>query len=105
MAANRAPERAKSDHVFGRARKPEKMLGAGLYARVSTNDHQTIPLRVGVLREYCPTRLAIALLPLQVKEVGIGASELQLRENLRSVRRDPAITILNPGGDFSKVGD
>ena len=46
MAAKRASDRAKSTGVFGQARKPTKMFRAGLYARVSTNDQQTIPLQI-----------------------------------------------------------
>jgi len=54
MAAKRASEKAKSPRVFGQARKPAKMFRAGLYARVSTNDQQTIPLQIRALREYAP---------------------------------------------------
>jgi DNA invertase Pin-like site-specific DNA recombinase len=54
------------------------MFRAGLYARVSTDDQQTIPLQVRALREYAARRgWTIAL---QVKEVGSGASQRQLRE-------------------------
>jgi putative DNA-invertase from lambdoid prophage Rac len=86
MAAKQASEKAKSPRVFGQARKPVKMFRAGLYARVSTNDQQTIPLQIRALREYAVRRgWTIAL---QVKEVGSGASERQLREKLlESARR------------------
>jgi putative DNA-invertase from lambdoid prophage Rac len=62
------------------------MFRAGLYARVSTSDQQTIPLQIRALREYAVRRgWTIAL---QVKEVGSGASERQLREKLlESARR------------------
>jgi hypothetical protein len=46
MAAKQASEKAQSHRVFGRARKPAKMFRAGLYARVSTTDQQTIPLQI-----------------------------------------------------------
>ena len=36
-------QRQNRDNVFGQARKPAKMFRAGLYARVSTNDQQTLP--------------------------------------------------------------
>ncbi len=63
---------AKSHRVFGQARKLVKMFRAGLYARVSTNDQQTIPLQICALREYAARQgWTIAL---QVKEVGSGAS-------------------------------
>jgi predicted site-specific integrase-resolvase len=80
MTAKRASEKAKTQKVFGQARKPAKMFRAGLYARVSTNDQQTIPLQIRALREYAVRRgWTIAL---QVKEVGSGASQRQLREKL-----------------------
>jgi putative DNA-invertase from lambdoid prophage Rac len=86
MADKRAFPKAKSGNVFGQARKSAKMFRAGLYARVSTNDQQTIPLQIRALREYAVRRgWTIAL---QVKEVGSGASERQLREKLlESARR------------------
>src|SRR5438445_12647932 len=86
MAAKRTSEKAKYPKVFGQARKPAKVFRAGIYSRVSTNDQQTIPLQVRALREYAARRgWAIAL---QVKEVGSGASERQLREKLlESARR------------------
>jgi hypothetical protein len=56
MAEKRISGRAKSHRVFGQRRKPAKMLRAGLYARVSTNDQQTIPLQIRALREYSARR-------------------------------------------------
>lgn len=38
--------------VLGQARRRSKMFRVGLYARVSTNDQQTIPLQIRALREY-----------------------------------------------------
>jgi len=46
MAAKRASEKTKSPRVFGQTRKPAKMFRAGLYARVSCSDQQTIPLQI-----------------------------------------------------------
>jgi len=43
MAVKRVSGKPKSDRIFGQTRKPAKMFRAGLYARVSTNDQQTIP--------------------------------------------------------------
>jgi putative DNA-invertase from lambdoid prophage Rac len=92
VAAKQASEQAKSRRVFGQARKPAKMLRAGLYARVSTNDQQTIPLQIRALREYAARRgWAIAL---QVKEVGSGASERQLREKLLEAARRREIDVV-----------
>jgi putative DNA-invertase from lambdoid prophage Rac len=68
------------------------MFRAGLYAGVSTNDQQTIPLQVRALREYVVRRgWAIAL---QVKEVGSGASERQLRERLLEAARRRQIDVV-----------
>jgi putative DNA-invertase from lambdoid prophage Rac len=92
VAAKWASEKAKSARVFGQARKPAKMFRAGLYARVSTNDQQTIPLQVRALREYVVRRgWTIAL---QVKEVGSGASERQLREKLLEAARRREIDVV-----------
>jgi len=64
----------------------------GLYARVSTNDQQTIPLQIRALREYAARRgWAIAL---QVKEVGSGASQRQLREGLLNAARRREIDVV-----------
>ncbi|MGO9969404.1 MAG: recombinase family protein [Bryobacteraceae bacterium] len=68
------------------------MLRAGLYARVSTNDQQTIPLQIRALREYTARRgWTIAL---QVKEVGSGASQRQLREKLLEAARRREIDVI-----------
>jgi putative DNA-invertase from lambdoid prophage Rac len=64
----------------------------GLYARVSTNDQQTIPLQIRALREYAVRRgWTIAL---QVKEVGSGVSERQLREKLLDAARRREIDVV-----------
>src|ERR1700675_4724693 len=92
MPAKQTSEKAKSPRVFGQARKPAKMFRAGLYARVSTNDQQTIPLQIRALREYAVRRgWTIAL---QVKEVGSGASERQLREKLLEAARRREIDVV-----------
>src|ERR1051326_1538752 len=89
VTAKRAVEKAKSPRVFGPA---SKMFRTGLYARVSTNDQQTIPLQIRALREYAVRRgWTIAL---QVKEVGSGASERQLREKLLEAARRREIDIV-----------
>src|SRR6202795_3460799 len=92
MPAKQTSEKAKSPRVFGQARKPAKMFRAGLYARVSTNDQQTIPLQIRALREYAVRRgWTIAL---QVKEVGSGASERQMRERLLEAARRREIDVV-----------
>ncbi|MDQ1470678.1 MAG: hypothetical protein QOJ99_2158 [Bryobacterales bacterium] len=55
------------------------MFRAGLYAPVSTHDQQTLPLQMRAMREYTAKRgWTIAI---QIKEVGSGAAERELREN------------------------
>jgi predicted site-specific integrase-resolvase len=71
MPVKRASQNAKSDSVFGHSRKQPKMFRAGLYARVSTNDQQTLPMQLRAMREYAECRgWTIAL---QVREVNSGA--------------------------------
>ena len=72
MAAKRALPKAKSHNVFGQARKAAKMFRAGLYARVSTNDQQTLPMQVRAMREYAARRGWTTA--IQVREVGSGAA-------------------------------
>jgi DNA invertase Pin-like site-specific DNA recombinase len=45
------------------------MFRAGLYARVSTNDQQTLPMQSRVLREYARRGWTVTL---HVREVGSG---------------------------------
>jgi DNA invertase Pin-like site-specific DNA recombinase len=92
MAEKRAPEKAKSPRVFGQARKPAKMFRAGLYARVSTNDQQTIPLQIRALREYAARRGWIIV--LQVKEVRSGTSQRELRESVLDAARRRDIDVV-----------
>src|SRR5438093_5875735 len=92
MAGKRASAPSKSHRVFGQTRKPQRMFRAGLYARVSTNDQQTIPLQIRALREYAARRgWTIAL---QVKEVGSGATQRELREKLLAAARRREIDVV-----------
>src|SRR5258707_11084979 len=92
VSAKLASEKAKSPGVFGHARNPAKMFRAGLYARVSTNDQQTIPLQMRALREYAARRgWTIAM---QVKEVGSGASQRQLREKFLDAPRRREVDVV-----------
>ena len=92
MSAKQASEKVKSRRVFGQARKSAKMFRAGLYARVSTSDQQTIPLQIRALREYAARRgWTIAL---QVKEVGSGALQRQQREKLLDAARRREIDVV-----------
>jgi len=68
------------------------MFHAGIYARVSTTDQQTVPLQIRALREYAVRRgWTIAM---QVKEVGSGASQRQLREKLLDAARRREIDVV-----------
>jgi DNA invertase Pin-like site-specific DNA recombinase len=85
MAAKQASEKAKSHRVFGQARKPAKMFRAGIYARVSTHDRQTLPSQMRAMREYAAARgWTIAL---QIKEIGSGVAQRELREKLLDAAR------------------
>jgi len=92
MAAKRASGKGDSRGVFGHQRKPKELFRAGLYARVSTHDQQTLSLQNRALREYAAKRgWTIAL---QVKEVGSGASQRQLRETLLDAARRREIDVV-----------
>ena len=92
MAAKQASEKVQSTRVFGQRRKHPKMFRVGLYARVSTFDQHTIPLQIRTLREYAAQRgWTIAL---QVKEVGSGAVQRQLREKLLDAARRREIDVV-----------
>ena len=56
MPIKRASQRAKPGNVFGHRRKQPKMFRAGLYARVSTNDQQTLAMQSRAMREYAARR-------------------------------------------------
>src|SRR3977135_160546 len=92
MAAKRASPKAKSDNVFGQARKPGKMFRAGLYARVSTNDQQTLPMQSRAMREYTARRDWI--IAMEVREVGSGAWRREAREKLLEAARRREIDVV-----------
>ncbi len=68
------------------------MFRAGLYARVSTQDQQTLSLQMRAMREYAATRGWTIV--LQVKEVGSGVSERELRQKLMEAARRREIDIV-----------
>ena len=78
MPINRAFPKAKSDNVFGQARKTAKMFRVGLYARVSTNDQQTLFMQSRAMREYATHRGWT--ITVNVREVGPGAAKREARE-------------------------
>lgn len=68
------------------------MLRAGIYARVSTNDQQTLPMQLRALREYVSRRgWTVAL---QVREIGSGAVERRAREQLMEAARRREIDVV-----------
>jgi putative DNA-invertase from lambdoid prophage Rac len=92
MPIKRASQKAKSDHVFGQRRRRSKMFRAGLYARVSTNDQQTLAMQNRAMREYAGRRGWI--IALQVREVGSGATQRQSREQLLEAARRREIDVV-----------
>jgi putative DNA-invertase from lambdoid prophage Rac len=92
MAGKRASQKAKSDHVFGQTRKRPKMLRAALYARVSTNDQQTLAMQNRAMREYAVRRgWTIAV---HVREVNSGAAKREARETLMEAARRREIDVV-----------
>ncbi|HXE08539.1 MAG TPA: recombinase family protein [Acidobacteriaceae bacterium] len=89
----RASKQSRLREVFGHpGKQPKTRLRAALYARVSTNDQQTLPMQNRALRDYAARRgWAIAM---QVKEVGSGASQRQMREKLIEAARRREIDVV-----------
>src|SRR3984893_16254469 len=92
MPIKRASQKAKSDHVFGQARRLAKMFRAGLYARVSTNDQQTLAMQSRAMHEYAGRRGW--MIALQVREVGSGAALREARERWREAARRREIDVV-----------
>jgi DNA invertase Pin-like site-specific DNA recombinase len=92
MAAKQAVEKAKSQRVFGQAQKSGKMLRAGLYARVSTHDQQTLPLQIRTMRQYAGTRGWTIV--VQIREIGSGSTQRELREKLLAAARRREIDVV-----------
>jgi DNA invertase Pin-like site-specific DNA recombinase len=68
------------------------MFRAGLYARVSTQDQQTLPMQNRAMREHAARRgWTVAM---QVKEVGSGAAQRQRREALIEAARRREIDVV-----------
>jgi len=86
MPTKQAFLRTKSGKVFGHP------LRVGLYARVSTHDQQTLPLQIRAMREYAAQRNWI--IAAQIKEVGSGASQRELRATLIAAARRREIDVV-----------
>jgi DNA invertase Pin-like site-specific DNA recombinase len=92
MAAKRPPATTKSKRVFGQRQAATKMFRVGLYARVSTHDQKTLPLQIRTMREYATKRgWEIAV---QIKEIGSGAVERELREKVMAAARRREIDVV-----------
>jgi putative DNA-invertase from lambdoid prophage Rac len=92
VTAKQASKTAKSKRVFGQRQEPAKMFRVGLYARVSTHDQQTLPLQIRAMREYAAKRGWTVV--AQIKEVGSGAAERELREKLLDSARRREIDVV-----------
>lgn len=92
VPVKRPSRKAKSEDIFGQPRRQAKMLRAGLYARVSTTDQQTLAMQMRALREYIARRgWTIAL---QIREIGSGAVERRAREQLMEAARRREIDVV-----------
>jgi DNA invertase Pin-like site-specific DNA recombinase len=93
MGLKRALSRSQSGRVFGHpSERTGNGLRAGLYARVSTHDQQTLPMQSRAMREYATRRgWQIAL---QVKEIRSGASQREDREKLLAAARRREIDVV-----------
>jgi len=68
------------------------MFRAGLYARVSTNDQQTLAMQNRAMREYAARRGW--MIALQVREVNSGAVRREARERLLEAARRREIDVV-----------
>jgi DNA invertase Pin-like site-specific DNA recombinase len=68
------------------------MFRAGLYARISTNDQQTLGMQSRAMREYAGRRGWMIV--LQVREVGSGAVKREARESLLEAARRREIDVV-----------
>ena len=86
MPRKQAFSQAQSRRVFGH---PQRV---GLYARVSTHDQQTLPLQIRTMREYAAKRGWSIV--AQIKEVGSGASQRELRATLIAAARRREVDVV-----------
>jgi putative DNA-invertase from lambdoid prophage Rac len=86
MPTKQAFPQTPSRKVFGHR------LRVALYARVSTHDQQTLPLQIRALRDYAAKRGWTIV--AQIKEVGSGASQRELRQQLLAAARRREIDVV-----------
>jgi DNA invertase Pin-like site-specific DNA recombinase len=93
MAGKRAFHKADWSRVLGQgSRRTKTPWRAGLYARVSTQDQQTLPLQTRAMRQYAVRRGWTII--MQVKEIRSGASERELRGKLLEAARRREIDVV-----------
>jgi putative DNA-invertase from lambdoid prophage Rac len=93
MPGKRASSKADSRRVFGQGFGRRKTAcRAGLYARVSTHDQQTLALQSRAMREYAARRGWSIV--VQIREVGSGASQRELREKVLDAARRREIDVV-----------
>lgn len=80
MPRKRVVSNARTVDVFGQARRSAKVFRAGLYARVSTSDQQTLAMQNRAMREYAARRGWEVV--MQVREVNSGGAKREAREKL-----------------------
>jgi DNA invertase Pin-like site-specific DNA recombinase len=89
----RAFQTPKSLRVFGHpSHRGKTPFRAGPYARVSTQDQQTIPMQTRAMREYAARRGW--KITLQIKEVGSGAAQRERRDQLLDAARRREIDVV-----------
>jgi putative DNA-invertase from lambdoid prophage Rac len=86
MPRKQAFPKSPSNQVFGHP------LRVALYARVSTQDQQTLTLQIRSLRQYAAKRDWTIV--AQITEVGSGASQRELRETLLATARRREIDVV-----------
>ena len=59
MPVNQGSGIRESGRVFGQGQKAAKTIRAGIYARVSTQDQQTLPMQNRATREYAARRCSV----------------------------------------------
>ena len=92
MAARRTFRKTESGNVFGQSRNRPKMFRVGLYARISTNDQQTLATQSRAMREYAARRGWIVA--IHVREVGSGAAKGEARERILEAARRREIDVV-----------
>jgi len=89
---NRAKSRLSKAASTGGFRPPRNAARAGLYARVSTHDQQTLPMQLSAMHDYASRRgWTVAI---EIKDVGSGAAQRPQREELLDAARRREIDVV-----------